>query len=211
MRKLLNTIIVSVLLTSSPLMAAEGGHVAASPAGDKVAGETKAAACVGCHGVGGASTNPEWPKLAGQNAGYIYKQLVNFKSKERDNAVMYGMVAALNDQDMLDLAAYFSSQPVSQGSANIDNVDRGRRIYRAGNQKSGVPACTGCHAPNGAGNPAAKFPALGGQHAAYVTSQLKAYRSGVRSNDLNEMMRLAASKLTDKEIEDLAQYIAGLH
>lgn len=213
MKKLLNsaifgTVIMGAIAISAPVMAA--GDKAGAQLGDKAAGEAKSATCVGCHGVGGNSAIAINPKLAGQHADYIYKQLTEFKSKKRDNAIMYGMVAALSDQDMLDLAAYYASQPVSPGSASEDSVALGSRIYRAGNAETGVPACMGCHGPNGAGNPAAKFPRLSGQHAVYTVSQLKAYQNGTRANDMAEMMRTIAAKLTDKEIDAVAQYVAGL-
>ena len=180
-------------------------------AGDKNAGKAKSAACAACHGMDGNSVNPEWPKLAGQSEQYLYKQLKNFKSGERKNATMAGMVAALSDQDMQDLAAFYASQSIKPGKADETKVSLGEKIYRGGNSASGVSACIACHGPTGAGNPAAKFPMLSGQHAKYTGIQLYAFRKGERANDAGQMMRNIASKMTDAEIDAVAEYIAGLH
>ena len=184
---------------------------AVQAAGDAAAGKSKSAACAGCHGMDGNSVNPEWPKLAGQHEDYLFKQLQNFKSGDRQNALMAGQVAALNEQDMADLAAYFSSLKGSGGETDPAQLEVGQTLYRAGNAASGVSACTACHGPTGAGNPQAKFPSLSGQHATYVMNQLKAFRSGERANDAGQMMRNIASKMSDAEIVAAAQYVQGLH
>lgn len=201
MNKLLMLGLSALALTLSLPAAAEG---------DKSAGKAKSAVCAGCHGVDGNSTNPEWPKLAGQHEDYIVKQLQEFKSKVRDNATMYPQAAALSDQDMADLAAYFASQTPKPGIADEKVVKLGETLFRGGSSASGLSACTGCHGPNGAGNPLAKFPSLAGQHATYTANQLKAFRAGVRANDAGKMMRMISTRLTDPEIEALAQYISGL-
>lgn len=181
-------------------------------AGDAAAGKAKSATCAGCHGMDGNSVNPEWPNLAGQHAKYIAKQLADFKAgKDRNNATMSGMVAALNEQDMANLGAYFASLPRKQGAADKSLVDAGQKLYRGGNPATGVAACIGCHGPTGSGNPAANFPALSGQHAKYVENQLKAFRSGERKNDAGRMMRNIAGKMTDAEIKAVAAYVQGLH
>jgi cytochrome c553 len=185
-------------------------------AGDAAAGKTKSMVCAACHGADGNSVNPEWPKLAGQHSGYLLKQLKNFKGgpngkPERENALMAGQVATLSEADMADLAAYFESQKVALGEAAKDKLEAGQAIYRGGNPASGVSACIACHGPNGAGNPQALFPSLSGQHATYTIAQLKAFRSGARANDAGQMMRNIASKMTDAEIEAVAQYVQGLH
>ena len=179
--------------------------------GDATAGKAKSATCAGCHGMDGNSVNPEWPKLAGQGDRYLDKQLQDFKGGARNNATMAPMVAALNEQDMADLSAFFSSQTVQVGSADEKLVELGQKIYRGGNAASGVSACTGCHGPSGAGNPAAGFPSLSGQHARYVEIQLNAFKSGERSNDAGKMMRTIASKMTEQEIKAVASYVQGLH
>lgn len=179
-------------------------------AGDASAGKEKAATCAGCHGADGNSANPIWPKLAGQHAKYLVKQLQDFKAGDRKNATMAPMAAPLSEQDMQDLAAYFSAQQIKLGEADPKLVDAGEKIYRGGNKTSGVSACMACHGPDGAGNPAANFPHLAGQHAAYIENQLKAFRSGERANDYGKMMRNIASKMTDHEIKAVASYIQGL-
>ena len=123
---------------------------------------------------------------------------------------MIGMVAPLNEQDMADLAAYFSSQKNAAGSAAADKVAAGEKVYRGGNADTGVAACMACHGPAGSGNPQAKFPALAGQHAMYVEKSLKDFRSGARANDVNKMMQGVAERMTDAEIAAVAQYIQGL-
>lgn len=178
---------------------------------DMAAGKAKSAMCASCHGADGNSVNPEWPKLAGQHADYIAKQLADFKKgEERSNALMAGMVAGLTEQDMENLGAFYSSQNKTLGEADPALVDLGEQLYRGGNKTTGVAACMACHGPNGAGNPQANFPALSGQHALYTANQLKAFRAGERSNDAGAMMRNIAAKMTDEEIEAVASYIQGL-
>ena len=179
--------------------------------GDPVAGKAKSLVCGSCHGADGNSTLAINPKLAGQGKAYLYKQLVEFKSGVRQNATMAAMVMGLNDEDMHDLAAYYSSQEVTLGGADPRLVDLGRSLYRAGNKDLGVAACMACHATDGLGNGPAGFPALGGQHAEYTLAQLKSFRSGIRNNDTAKMMRATVERLTDPELEALASYLAGLN
>jgi len=186
--------------------------VSVNAAGNAKAGEAKAANCAGCHGVNGNSTNPAWPKLAGQHADYIAKQLADFKAgKSRSEALMISQVSGLSKQDMDDLGAYFAKQTSSQGGASKELAASGEKLYRGGNKKKGVAACIACHGPSGAGNPGAKFPKLSGQHAAYVEKAMKDFRSGKRTNDMNKMMQNIAEKMSDKEIKAVASYISGLH
>jgi cytochrome c553 len=182
-----------------------------APSADVKAGRAKSTTCAGCHGANGNSVNPQWPKLAGQHPKYIYKQLQDFKHKARVNVIMNAQAADLSDQDMHNLAAYFSAQGISLGTAGEQQPRLGESIYRGGIAARGVPACTGCHGPTGAGNAAAAFPKLSYQHAPYTANQLHAFRSGERANDLAGMMRAIASGLTDREIDAVAHYIAGLH
>ena len=201
--------IYKTLIAVCAMLALTGVSVAA---GDAKAGKAKAVNCAGCHGLNGNSTNPAWPKLAGQHAGFIAKQLADFKSgKTRSDPLMAGQVANLSQQDMDDLGAYFDSQTGSQGAADEKLAVAGAKLYRGGNKKKGVAACIACHGPTGAGNPAAKFPKLSGQHAAYVEKAMKDFRSGNRNNDMNKMMRNIAEKMSDKEIKAVASYISGLH
>lgn len=180
-------------------------------AGNAQAGKTKSVSCAGCHGADGNSMNPTWPKLAGQHASYIAKQLADFKGKKRSDPLMSSQATGLSEQDMADLSAYFSKQTGSQGAADEKLAAAGAKLYRGGNKKKGVAACIACHGPTGAGNPAAKFPMLSGQHAPYIEKAMKDFRSGARSNDMNDMMRNIAEKMSDKEIKAVASYISGLH
>lgn len=197
-----------LLIASIASLAALG---TAHAAGDAEAGKTKSAMCAACHGMDGNSAAPNFPKLAGQHADYIAKQLKEFKSGERKDATMNGMAAALSEQDMADIAAFYATQKVNVGTAAEDKVAMGQGLYRAGNAASGVSACAACHGPNGAGNPMAKFPSLSGQHADYTMAQLKNFRDGARANDAGSMMRGIAKKMSDSEIEAVAQYVQGLH
>jgi len=183
-----------------------------SAAGDAKAGKAKAITCAGCHGPNGNSVNPSWPKLAGQHADYIAKQLADLKAgKKRSDPLMGGQAAGLSSQDMADLGAYFSKQTGSQGASSEKLAAAGEKLYRGGNKKKGIAACIACHGPTGAGNPAAKFPKLSGQHATYVEKAMKDFRSGARSNDMNKMMQNIAEKMSDKEIKAVASYVSGLH
>ncbi len=184
---------------------------AAHAAGNAEAGKTKAAACVACHGPDGNSPAPNFPKLAGQHADYLVKQLKDFKSGERTDPTMNAMVAPLSEQDMTDIAAFYASQKGSIGETAAEQLELGQTLYRAGNSASGVAACAACHGPAGAGNPMANFPGVSGQHADYTKLQLQNFRAGMRANDASAMMRGVAKKMTDAEIEAVAQYIQGLH
>lgn len=188
--------------------------------GDAEAGKQKSAPCAACHGIDGVSVNPAWPSLAGQGNKYIANQLQLFKDKIRVNTLMNPQAANLSEQDMLDLASYYSNQTPKTGVAETDKVFQGEqlyvigeRIYRGGNPESGVPACMSCHAPNGVGNSAAMFPRLAGQHSVYTAAQLRAYRSGARyqPEDHLNMMQKITSYMTEQEIEAVAEYIAGLY
>ncbi len=165
-------------------------------------------ACVGCHGSNGQSASGAWPKLAGQHAAYLTKQLKNYKDGTRPNAVMQGMVATLTEQDMNNISAYLVKQTPSLGVAtNKDMIELGQSIYRGGIAAKGVPACAACHSPNGAGIPA-QYPRMGGQWAEYNTAQLIAFREGVRKN--STQMTTIATKLSDQEMKAVSDYMAGL-
>lgn len=180
--------------------------------GDAEAGKTKSANCVACHGADGNSVNPEWPKLAGQNEKYLAKQLGYFQHGERENSTMSGMVTGLSESDIDDIAAYYASQTSTIGAADPGLVELGQKIYRAGNSDSGVAPCMGCHGPDGAGNPAAGYPALRGQHAVYIESQLHGFAEGKRVNEnAKKMMQILAIRMTNREIRAVASYIQGLH
>jgi cytochrome c553 len=194
------------------LLAAVGAaHAWAAPlTGDPVKGQAASAVCAACHGTDGNSAVPVNPSLAGQHPEYVFKQLKNFKSGERKNAIMNGIAATLSEEQMHDLAAYFASQKPKLGAtADVKLATAGQRLYKGGNAKSGVAACAGCHSPSGAGIPA-QYPRLKGQHAPYTVAQLQAFRAGERANDPNAMMRGVAARLTDAEMAAVAEYIASL-
>lgn len=182
--------------------------------GDVEQGKNKTAACMTCHGSDGNSVNPEWPKLAGQHAGYLYEQLKIFKLPQdespRYNALMFGQVQALSEEDMKDIAAWYAEQATSTGVADPELVEAGERIYRGGIPKQNVAACIACHGPAGQGNAAARFPKLAGQHSVYIVNQLKAYKAGERRTDINQMMRNIASGMTEEDMKAVAEYMEGL-
>lgn len=183
----------------------------AQAAGDAAAGQAKSALCSSCHGPDGNSVNPIWPKLAGQDAGYLAKQLRDYKSAKRQDAIMAGMAMAVQDADIDDVTAYFASQATAASEASKPElVEQGRTLYAGGNLDTGLTACAACHGPSGKGNPAAGFPVLASQHAPYVINQLKLFRDGARSNDMNSMMRDIAAKMSEQEIEAVAMYITTL-
>jgi len=179
--------------------------------GDPKAAETIVnQVCAGCHAVDGNSAAAANPKLAGLNSEYINKQLTEFKSGARKNAIMSGMVANLSQQDMLNLAAYYSAQqPKPATSKDQALALTGQKIYRGGVQGAGVPACASCHGAQGKGIPT-QFPRLAGQHSDYVYSQLNAFRVGERANDAAKMMRSIAAKMTDADMKAVSSYIQGL-
>lgn len=186
--------------------------------GDAAAGQAKSDACVACHGANGNSQAPTFPKVAGQNSRYLFKQLQDIKSGVRPVPVMTGMLDGFDEQDLADISAWFASQEMALGQASPETMDRGMSIYLAGIRDKAVPACAGCHAPDGSGNTPAGFPRLGGQHADYVASALMAYRAGAdgdpegRVNDGDTaQMRMIASRLSDSEIAAVASFISGLH
>ncbi|GMW07166.1 MAG: c-type cytochrome [Gammaproteobacteria bacterium] len=183
---------------------------AARAAGSVEAGQTKAVVCTACHGPNGNSVNPEWPSLAGQNQAYFIRTLKAFKSGERSNPLMTAQAMTLSDDDIADLAAYFAAQTRQPKTADPKLAAEGERLFRGGNKETGVAACIACHGPTGSGNAPAAYPSIAGQHAAYTATQLKAYRGGQRSSDLNQMMRNTTARLTDVEIDAIANFVQGL-
>lgn len=202
--------------------------------GDATAGAGKVEACVACHGVDGKGLNPEWPRLAGQNAAYTAKQLTEFKSGLRKDPVMAPQAANLSEQDILDIAAYYESMEkvfdFAGVTADEDVTDelltRGENLYRGGDLARGITACTACHGPTGLGVAPSAYPMISGQYKEYISAQLKAFRLGAlideqastsnpaamtyRDNDPGRMMRSIAVKLTDRDIEALSYYVQGL-
>ena len=172
-------------------------------------GKEKSAMCQGCHGEDGNSLGPDWPHLAGQHSSYLIKQITNFQTQERKNDTMNAMVIGLSEADIKDIAAYFEAQKIKPTTEELDNIalETGKMIYRGGNSFTGVPACSSCHGPNGAGNSPGKFPKLAGQRLEDVIKTLKDFKSGQRANDPNEIMRTIAGKMTENEIKAVATYI----
>lgn len=192
----------------SGLMLGISINAQAEDSATKSAQQTVNNVCAACHAVDGNSAISLNPKLAGQHPEYLEKQLMEFKSGKRANAVMSGMAAGLSDAEMKELAAYFAAKPVALAKAKSNGVGSvGEKIYRAGNAATNVPACAACHSPNGAGLPK-QFPRLSGQHADYTLAQLKAFRSGERANA--PMMMAIAAKMSDAEMAAVADYIQGL-
>ena len=209
MKSLCSLLVISCLFITS-----------AYAGGDPEAGKQKSTPCAACHGADGNSVNPAWPKLAGQGEKYLVNQMQLFKDKIRINTLMNPQAENLSEQDILDLAAFYANQSPTKGAADPDKEFQGQqlyvigeRIYRGGNLETGVPACMSCHAPNGVGNDAAKFPRLAGQHTLYTAAQLRAYRSGARyqPEDHLNMMKVITNYMSEQEIEAVAEYIAGLY
>lgn len=202
---------LAALLAATTVAAAEPAFKGDAAKAQGIANQV----CAACHAADGNSPTAANPKLAGQIPEYLYKQLANFKAAagkkaERENALMAGMVASLSTDDMRNLAVYFANKAPKPGAAkDKDLVALGQRIYRGGIASEGIAACASCHGPNGAGMPA-QYPRLSGQHAAYVEAQLQAFRSGARANDAAASMRAVAGRLSDREIQAVADYVAGL-
>ena len=219
--------IFTLISTSGAVFAADAAPMAAAPEAkaevpgkpkvDAAVGETLysngdatrgVVACITCHGPKGQSAVGTWPKLAAQHPAYVARQLKNFKEGVRVNAIMMGMAVALTDQDMQNIAAYLAQQQPSQGVAqNKETIELGQSIYRGGIAAKGVPACAGCHSPNGAGIPA-QYPRQAGQWAEYSNNQLMSFREGTRKN---LQMNMIATKLSDNEMKAVSDYMAGLH
>jgi len=188
-------------------------NVAADILPDIAKGREKSSVCVVCHGSDGNSVVAAWPKIAGQSERYLIEQLKEFRKGQqgnRFNAVMFGITQALTDQDIADLAAFYAAQKPTPGVVEEQWVSLGEKIYRGGNSASGVPACAGCHDPKGLGNALAGFPPLSAQQSDYVIEQLKAFKSGTRLNDPNQIMQDITKRMTDSEIEAVGHYVSGL-
>lgn len=209
MRSVLTTfaagLVLSFSLASSGVLANED-----TQHGDAEAGQAKSAVCTACHMQDGNSVVPTFPKLAGQQPGYIAKQLADFKSGVRTDDTMIGMVAALSEQDMLDIDAYYVSQAQTPGEISKDQEEpalAGQDIYRAGLAEFSVTACMACHGPDGKGVQP-NFPRLSGQHAVYIEKQLLAFKDGSRSDP---MMNGITFPLSAEQIKNLSLYISGLY
>jgi len=203
-KRLLQVAVTLSLLFTFPVLAE----------GDADAGQGKSAVCAACHGVDGNSVVPNWPKISGQHAPYLERQINLIKSGARPVPEMAGLVASLSDEDVADLAAYFSTQTRKIGLADKKTREIGERLYRAGHEKTDVPACLACHGPAGEGNPLAVYPSLAGQHAAYTEKMLKGFRSGTIWGEDDEASMIMADvtlRMTDDQIKAVSAYIQGLH
>lgn len=204
----MNKLLVSLVLS---LGVAGSAYAQNAIVGNAEAGQAKAAMCGACHGADGNSTSANFPKLAGQGERYLLKQLVDIKQGDRVVVEMTGILDQYSEQDLADLAAYFSTNTMTGGVANPELVDLGEEIFRGGDLTEGLPACSGCHSPTGKGNAPAGFPHLAGQHAAYTVKQLTDFREGGRTNDGDaRIMQMVAQKLSNAEIKAVADYIQGL-
>lgn len=214
--KLVSSAMVLAGLALSSQIFAENAAGVAKTKGDAAKGQQIATqVCAACHNADGNSVVPANPSLAGQHAEYITKQLENFKSQdgkpaERPSAVMGAMAAPLSAEDMRNLGAYYAQQTPKPGAAK-DKVlaEQGERIYRGGNLESSVPACSSCHSPNGVGIPP-NYPRLAGQHSEYVLAQLRAFRTEERTRDPNNVMHMIASRMSEKEMRAVSEFISGL-
>jgi cytochrome c553 len=204
MKRLLQLAVLASLLLALP----------AAAAGEAVAGQAKAVVCAACHGVDGNSMIPNWPKLAGQHATYLERQVSLIKAGDRPVPEMAGIVAGLSAEDIADIAAFFSSQVKASGLADDAMIETGELLYRAGIVGKDIPACMSCHGPAGEGNPLAGYPALAGQHAVYSEKMLKGFRAGTRWGEEDASSKImvdVANRLTDTEIQAVSSYIQGLH
>lgn len=204
MKHLLQLAVGLSLLVSLPVLAM----------GDADAGQGKAAICAACHGMDGNSVVPNWPKLAGQHTAYLERQISLIKNGSRPVPEMVGIVAALSDQDIADIAAYYASQTTAAGLSDETFLAAGEQLYRAGIAEKDVPACMSCHGPAGKGNPLSGYPSLAGQHTVYSEKMLKGFRAGTvwgEDDSNSKTMTEIANRLTDNEIKAVASYIQGLH
>ncbi len=206
MRKLLASLAITV-------GAVGVAHADLQADADAAAGKDKAQACAACHGQQGISPTGAFPNLAGQQASYLAKQIMDIRDGKRVVAQMAGQVDNFSDQDAWDVAAYFADMEPALGQVEADEalIERGRTLYRAGDMAKGIPACAACHSPTGEGIGSAVYPALSGQHPEYTLSTLQDFASGARNNSPANMMSDIASKMSDRDMEAVANYVLGLH
>lgn len=197
----MKNLVIGTLLTFGLISGAQA-------AGDAEAGQSKVAVCAGCHGADGNSAVPNFPKLAGIGEKYLFNQLKDIKAQKRVIVEMTGLLDGSSEQDLADMAAYFASKKRQGGQADPALVEAGEEIYRAGDASKGLAACTACHGPAGKGLESAGFPALAGQHAAYIESSLVKFAKGERDN---VMMMGVASKMSEADMKAVASYIQGLY
>lgn len=206
MRKLLASLAIT--------MGAVGvAHADLQADADAAAGKEKAQSCAACHGQQGISSVGAFPNQAGQQASYLAKQIMDIRDGRRQVAQMAGQVDNFSDQDAWDVAVYYAEMEPALGQVDADEalIERGRTLYRAGDMAKGIPACAACHSPTGGGVGSAVYPALSGQHPEYTLSTLQDFAAGVRNNSPANMMNSIASKMSDRDMEAVANYVRGLH
>ncbi len=199
----MKTLLISLMVSVGLMSAAHAGNIEA--------GKAKSATCAACHGADGNSLAPAFPKIAGQGEKYFIKQIKDMRDGRRNVPEMTAFVMGLSDEDIADLAAYYGSQAATNGRADEELVELGQRIYRAGIESKGIPACIACHGPTATGYDAAGFPRLAGQHQAYTEKQLHDFSMKRRDNDMNAMMRDIAERMHPTEIEAVSSYLQGLY
>ena len=209
-----NSLLLSliILVSGSVYAASDKAEIKAVKRGDPQAGSELVATCAGCHGADGNSVVGQWPTLAGQRESYTLAQLIHVQKGERMIESMMGLLDNYSEDQLRDIAAFYAAQEVKVGQADSINFELGQRIYRAGNLSNGVPACTGCHGPQGKGGESAGYPMLSGQKAEYVVTSLVAYKNGERVHSSNaKIMQGIAARLTTEEIRAVANYVSGLY
>ena len=209
-----NSLLLSliILVSGSIYAASDKAEIKAVKRGDPQAGSELVATCAGCHGADGNSVVGQWPTLAGQRESYTLAQLIHVQKGERMIESMMGLLDNYSEDQLRDIAAFYAAQEVKVGQADSINFELGQRIYRAGNLSNGVPACTGCHGPQGKGVESAGYPMLSGQKAEYVVTSLVAYKNGERVHSSNaKIMQGTAARLTTEEIRAVANYVSGLY
>lgn len=195
------------LFVAAAMVAMLGSGSAALAEGSAEAGQAKSAVCAACHGVDGNSANPEWPSIAGQHAGFLRLQLRAFRDGQRQNPLMSPMAMGLSDEDIADLAAFFTAQRPAAREADPELVEHGQRLFLGGDLERGITACIACHGPTGQGNPLANYPVVAGQHATYTTATLNAYATGERAN---LMMQEIAARMSAEDMRAVSAYLQGL-
>jgi len=209
--KLTGITVAAIALTFSGFVSAKSPAAGDAEKGKEIA----AGICAGCHNPDGNSAIPIYPILAGQYPGYLAKQLHDFKAAEgetakRDNQIMAPMSATLSEDDIANLAAFYSQQKPQPGPVtDASLVQAGERLYQGGNLENAIPACSSCHSPNGRGIPP-HYPRIDGQHPGYTFSQLQAFRQGTRKNDTNSAMQTIVSRMSEQEMKAVSEYIATL-
>ncbi|WP_136248480.1 c-type cytochrome [Halomonas borealis] len=193
------------------LCAIGAAHAASLADADAEAGRDKAAVCSACHGQQGIGIAPAFPNLAGQQASYLAKQIMDIRDGKRPVPQMAGQLDDYSDQDAWNVAAYYAGLSPARGQADPELVERGRELYRAGDMEQGIPACAACHTPTGEGIGSSAYPALSGQQRDYLVTTLKAFATGQRDNDTNAIMREIAAQMSDRDMQAVASYVRGLH